>query len=76
MFFPIAKSTEVLFVNKTLFARFSEATGVTMDSLSTFEGIKEAAEIYYEWSGGKEFYTSDSWFIIPWLEWNNYRMIL
>ena len=31
--FPFAKSTEVLFVNQTLFDRFSQAVGVTLDSL-------------------------------------------
>lgn len=40
--FPFAKSTEVLFVNQTLFDRFSEATGIGLDSLSTFEGIAAA----------------------------------
>jgi len=62
--FPIAKSTEVLFVNQTLFERFAADTGVTMDSLATFEGIAEAAVQYTEWSGGAAFYTADSWFNI------------
>lgn len=69
--FPIAKSSEVLFVNQTLFDRFSAATGISMDSLSTFEGIARAAVKYYEWtdsltpdvlSDGKAFYMADSWF--------------
>ncbi|NLC53727.1 MAG: extracellular solute-binding protein [Firmicutes bacterium] len=69
--FPIAKSTEVLFVNQTLFDRFSAATGVQLDSLATFEGIAEAAVKYYEWTDaltpdqdndGKTFFTADSWF--------------
>src|SRR5690554_3243197 len=71
--FPIAKSTEVLFVNQTLFDRFSAATGVQLDSLSTFEGIAETAVKYYEWTDsltpdkandGKTFFTADSWFNI------------
>ena len=71
--FPIAKSSEVLFVNQTLFDRFSAATGVKLDSLSTFEGIAEAAVKYYEWTDsltpkiandGKTFFTADSWFNI------------
>ncbi len=71
--FPIAKSTEVLFVNQTLFDRFSAATGVTLDSLTTFEGITEAAVKYNKWTDsltpdqandGKAFYTADSWFNI------------
>ena len=59
--FPFAKSTELLFVNQTLFDRFSAETGVTMDCFETFEGIAEAAEIYYKWSGGKDFFAADSW---------------
>ena len=47
---PVAKSTEILYVNQTAFDRFSEATGVTMDALKTWEGLFEAAEIYSEWT--------------------------
>ncbi len=60
--FPIAKSTEVLYVNKTLFDRFAAATGALEDDLATFEGIAKLSKMYYEWSGGKQFYGSDSWF--------------
>ncbi len=69
--FPIAKSTEVFYLNQTLFDRFSAATGVSADSLSTFEGIAEASISYYEWTDsltpdipddGKLFYAADSWF--------------
>ncbi len=71
--FPIAKSTEVLFVNQTLFDRFSAATGVKLESLATFEGIADAAVKYYQWTDaltpdqdndGKTFFTADSWFNI------------
>ncbi len=47
---PVAKSTEIMFVNKTIFDRFSQSTGVTMDDLNTWEGLYEAAEIYAEWT--------------------------
>lgn len=69
--FPTAKSTEVLFVNTTIFNRFAMATGITIDELATFEGIARAAEAYYEWTDantpdiendGKMFYMSDSLF--------------
>ena len=60
--FPIAKSTEVLYINQTLFDRFADATGASADMLSTFEGIAELSQMYYEWSGGKQFYAADSWF--------------
>lgn len=68
---PFAKSSEVLFLNQTLFDRFSSATGVTSDSLSTFGGISDAAMRYYQWTDeqtpdiandGKSFYTADSFF--------------
>ncbi len=60
--FPVAKSTEVLYINRTLFDRFAAATGATWDMLSTFEGIAELSKMYYEYSGGKQFYAADSWF--------------
>jgi multiple sugar transport system substrate-binding protein len=69
--FPTAKSTEVLFVNTTIFNRFAADTGATLEDLSTFEGIQKTAELYYSWSDdqtpdiggdGKTFYVSDSVF--------------
>ena len=69
--FPIAKSTEVLYVNKTLFDKFSAATGASMDDFATFEGIASLSARYYEWTDaqtpdvandGKQFYAADSWF--------------
>lgn len=69
--FPIAKSTEVLFVNKTLFDRFSRETGAKIEDLQTFEGIMRTASLYYDWTDrqtpdipddGKMFYMPDSVF--------------
>ena len=60
--FPVAKSTETLFVNKTIFDRFSADTGSSYHDLHTFEGIIRTADKYYEWSGGKSFYMPDSVF--------------
>lgn len=51
--FPFAKSTETLFVNKTIFDRFSKETNVSYEDLKTFEGIQNAAQKYYEWTDGK-----------------------
>ena len=53
---PIAKSTEVLYVNTTLFDRFAADTGITLAQLATFEGILDASAKYYDWSGGKDFF--------------------
>lgn len=57
---PIAKSTELLYVNKNAFDEFSEATGATADKLATWEGIAETAKSYYEWSDGKAMLGLDS----------------
>lgn len=57
--FPISKSTHLLFIAGTQFDRFSEATGVTYDNLSTWDGFFDAAEKYYEYSGGKPFCALD-----------------
>jgi multiple sugar transport system substrate-binding protein len=73
---PIAKSTEVLFVNRTIFDRFARDTGIDISQLATFEGILDAAEKYYEWTDaktpdvpgdGKTFYYPDTPF--------NYAMV-
>ena len=52
---PIAKSTEALFINQTLFDRFCLETGVSTGDLSTFDGLFEVARNYYDWSDGKHF---------------------
>lgn len=57
--FPISKSTHLLFIAGGQFERFSAATGVTYDSLSTWSGFFSAAEKYYEYSGGKPFCALD-----------------
>ncbi len=58
---PIAKSSSALFVNATIFDQFSKETGVTYESLATWEGMFKAAERYYQWSGGKTFFKYDDW---------------
>lgn len=69
--FPIAKSTEILYLNQTLFDRFAAETGASMEQLATFEGIAELSRMYYDWTDamtpdipddGKQFYAADSWF--------------
>lgn len=47
---PVAKSTEIMFINKTIFDRFSQATGVKMEDLDTWEGLFQAAETYAAWT--------------------------
>ncbi len=67
--FPTAKSTEVMILNKTDWDKFTESSGVTVDSLSTWEGIVQTSEKYYEYTDsltpdvpndGKAFFGRDS----------------
>ncbi len=48
---PVAKSSEVFYVNKTLFDRFSEASGMEYSDLSCFDGIFDTAKLYYDMTG-------------------------
>jgi len=66
--FPIAKSTEILFVDKTLFDRFATETGASMEDLQTWEGLYSTAVQYYRWTDaqtpdvendGKNFFVHD-----------------
>ncbi len=52
---PVAKSSEAFYINKTLFHRFSAASGVSVDSLNTFDGVFDTARKYYDWSDGQNF---------------------
>ena len=61
---PVAKSTEVLYLNSTIFNRFAEETGTQISQLTTFEGIIDVAARYYEWSGGKAFFYPENLFHI------------
>lgn len=51
--FPIAKSTEVLMVNKTDWDMFAKETNADINKFQTWEGIAELAKQYYEWSDSK-----------------------
>lgn len=46
--FPIAKSTEVMMVNKTDWDKFSAATGADIEKIKTMEGLAGTAKQYYE----------------------------
>lgn len=51
--FPIAKSTEILMVNKTDFDIFSKETNADINDLETWEGIVKLSKEYYEWTDSK-----------------------
>ena len=65
--FPIAKSTDIMMINKTDWLKFSNATGADLKDLSTWEGVARVAERYYGWTntqspeadGGKAFFAID-----------------
>ena len=68
-FFPVAKSTESLMINKTDWEPFAKQTGSSLDELRTIEGVVKVAKRYYEWTDkktpdkpddGKAFYGRDS----------------
>ena len=50
---PVAKSTEVMFVNKTAFDRFAKETGADIEDLRTWEGLFAMSEQYAEWTDNK-----------------------
>lgn len=67
--FPVAKSTEMMMINKTDWEVFSNETGAALSDLETIEGVVSTAQKYYEWTDaktpdvpydGKAFYGRDS----------------
>lgn len=58
---PVAKSTELLFLNKTLFDKFAEESGATVNDLSTWDGLLKTARKYTEQTG-KSFLAHDYFF--------------
>lgn len=50
---PIAKSTEVLYLNQTIFDRFAAETGVDEKDLLDFDRLLAVCDQYYDWSDGQ-----------------------
>lgn len=50
---PIAKSTEILMINKTDWDKFAKETNANIKEFETWEGIATLAKQYYEWTDGK-----------------------
>lgn len=66
---PVAKSTEIMMINRTDWEKFEAATGASLEELKTIEGVVSVAERYYNWTDeltpdvegdGKAFYGRDS----------------
>ncbi|MEG1989199.1 MAG: extracellular solute-binding protein, partial [Oscillibacter sp.] len=51
--FPVAKSTEIMTLNKTDWEPFAAATDTAVEDLSTMEGLVRVAQSYYEWTDAK-----------------------
>ena len=50
---PIAKSTELLFVNQTFMDRFLKANNINQANLEDYDTLFALCQRYYQWSGGK-----------------------
>lgn len=57
---PVAKSTELFYLNETDWEEFARETGAKESAFGTWEGLAQVAEQYYEWSGGKAFFGRDA----------------
>ena len=53
--FPVSKSTQLLFLNGSQYARFAADTGAQLEKLDTWDGFFEMAAAYRQWSQGKPF---------------------
>lgn len=51
--FPMAKSTEVLVLNKTDWDVFAAETGAGYEDLADLEGLVRTAQAYYEWTDAR-----------------------
>ncbi|WP_243125223.1 extracellular solute-binding protein [Clostridium transplantifaecale] len=51
--FPVAKSTEIMMMNKNVWDEFSAETGASLDDLKTKEGVVRVAGLYYDWTDAK-----------------------
>ena len=53
---PIAKSTELLFVNQTFMDRFLQAKQLGQPNLQNYDTLFALCSQYYQWSGGKQMF--------------------
>lgn len=51
--FPMAKSTEIMMINKTDWDAFAADTGVSLENIKTIEGVAAVSQVYYEWTDKK-----------------------
>lgn len=58
--FPVARSTEVLILNRTEWNKFAADTGADVEDMATWEGLAATAENFYDWSDGRAFFGRDA----------------
>ncbi|MBQ9953825.1 MAG: extracellular solute-binding protein [Eggerthellaceae bacterium] len=59
---PIAKSTEMLFLNETLFDRFAAEAGADVEDLASFETLLPLCERYADWSDGQALFQVNDYY--------------
>jgi multiple sugar transport system substrate-binding protein len=47
---PVAKSTELMFINQTAYDRFTADTGIGVEGLATWDKLFETSVAYYDWT--------------------------
>ena len=57
--FPVSKSTQLIFLNGSQYARFAADTGAQLSTLATWDGFFAMAAAYRQWSQGKPFCALD-----------------
>lgn len=57
--FPVSKSTQLIFLNGSQYARFAADTEAQLSTLATWDGFFEMAGAYRQWSQGKPFCALD-----------------
>ena len=57
--FPVSKSTQLIFLNGSQYARFAADTGAQVSTLATWDGFFKMAGAYRQWSQGKPFCALD-----------------
>ncbi len=63
--FPLAKSSNALFINSTTYDKFAQETNHTYKDLETWEKVFKTIEAYHKWSNGKAFFMYDDWIHYP-----------
>lgn len=73
--FPVAKSTELLFLDQTDWDKFAAATGADLSTLSTMEGVIATSEAYYNWTDSLTEEPNDGKAFFGWDSLANYMLI-